>query len=342
MQIFQAFLKKSFEAVLYEDDERDWGRTEWWIRSERSLEWLMTLRYKVALHRDYLESRAQHAFRFRALNRCFAILQPAVTSTTGARLYYIIIFLYAFLPSGDQGSHPFASTALQLMDSICSSSATTVRRHSGPDAMEHHNFDDRMDISHPELRFGEGWDFQESAMEFLKSVLGSIVERLGFDRVHLDAILPLTNAPLQYTGQPRAQGQSSPTNATKALESALFLLSQGRDTQAEAILNELVAASTSLEDEESRKHLVEGLRPPVLPSRYVATPSSASSVVSSQALREARALARCGRYHLSRISRRGGGAGDEARAKNHLMRSVEGSILFDSLVSWDDVEFLFS
>jgi hypothetical protein len=91
--------------------------------------------------------------------------------------------------------------------------------------------------------------------------------------------------------------------AEKALDSAILLLSQREDAVAEQYLLRVLEIASA--------------RPAAL---------------------ESKAWERCAYYHLSRIRGRGG---DRAGARELMRRTVEGSLLFDSFVGWDEAEFLF-
>lgn len=58
-------------------------------------------------------------------------------------------------------------------------------------------------------------------------------------------------------------------------------------------------------------------------------------------------VGRCAHYHLARLYgrriRAGGGEGTREREKEreHLIKSLEGTALFDEYVQWEEVVFLF-
>ncbi|KAK3361929.1 hypothetical protein B0T24DRAFT_97856 [Lasiosphaeria ovina] len=94
----------------------------------------------------------------------------------------------------------------------------------------------------------------------------------------------------------------------------------------------------------SSSHTVRltGLHPqssPHSPSQSNPSSTSTSTSTSTAQKTRARAIARCAHYHAARIAER---AGDAEAARENLVRSVQGSLLFDGeFVSWGEVEFLF-
>lgn len=131
---FQRFLTRIYKTLLYEDNDKTWGTTQYWLGYSHALEWLMTIRYKTAFYRDILVQLSSDSGgganvsiaardivrRFRTINRSFAMLEPMVQSVIGAKFYYIINFVYAFGLCTDVAqlpvAYPLVSIARVLLD----------------------------------------------------------------------------------------------------------------------------------------------------------------------------------------------------------------------------------
>ena len=133
---FQRFLTRIYETLLYEDNDKTWGTTQYWLGYSHALEWLMTIRYKAAFYRDILVQLSSDApaggslnvsiaardivRRFRAINRSFAMLEPMVQSVIGAKFYYFISFIHTFglCPDVAQlpAAYPLVSIARVLLE----------------------------------------------------------------------------------------------------------------------------------------------------------------------------------------------------------------------------------
>ncbi|KAK0649286.1 Clr5 domain-containing protein, partial [Cercophora newfieldiana] len=93
----QQFLSCIYDRVMFEDGDRVWGTTEYWVRNNRSQEWITTVRVKLALYREHLSPTSGAASRgFRTLNRAFAMLEPLSAGIIGTRLFYFVNFLFSF------------------------------------------------------------------------------------------------------------------------------------------------------------------------------------------------------------------------------------------------------
>jgi hypothetical protein len=316
----QRFLSRIYDTVMFEDGDRAWGTTEYWLRNTRSQEWIMTVRVKLALYRAYFAPAAGASPRgFRTLNRAFAMLEPLSASIIGTRMFYLVNFLFSFsVPeetahaAGASGArNPFAATVAQLVESLHAACAVPPLGGMAGDAPS--------DGSASGLRFSDVGepDFRESAGMFLAKVLEQMVSMMGVT-LPKEVILLLEEEEDGYPVLPdhwrgrlsRGSGRQSRAadiSAGEALETAMWLLSRREDANAEEYLVGLVDAVSAL-------------------------PSSSSA-------REPKALARCAHYHLSRIW---GRRGEAARAREHMKRAVEGSLFFDSFVGWDEAEFLFA
>lgn len=194
----QSFLSRIYETVLYEDGDKSWGTTEYWLRNARSQEWVMTARYKLAFYRDFIQSEsargAPEVLRFRAINRSFAMLESLSGGIIGSRMFYLVSFFYAFAESSPF-QNPFATTARQLLEALEASSAAPSL--SSLTASENAKYSRLPDInsldedyemegvesgyaSSRTPRFADGQaSFRESAGRFLLAVLSRMVKMLG-------------------------------------------------------------------------------------------------------------------------------------------------------------------
>ena len=345
IRAFQRFLSWVYDTVLFEDGDRVWGTTEYWVRNTRSQEWIMTVRVKLALYRDYFSVASGGVDRrpstsaatvdaaaprgFRTINRAFAMLEPLSANIIGTRMYYLTNFLFSFsiLPQqpsrppaalsaefGGGARNPFAATVAQLVESMSVACAMPVMGGS-----EGGGSGCRPGNAPPTgLRFPETGepDFRESAGLLLAKVLEQMVRMTGVSLPKETVllleeeddgypVLPEDWHPRQGRGGPSGQ-KSADISGVEAFEMAMWHLSRREDTNAEEYLVGLVEAVSAL-------------------------PSSSSA-------REAKALARCAHYHLARLW---GRRGVVARARDYTRKAVEGSLFFDSFVGWDEAEFLF-
>ena len=389
----QNLLSRIYETVLYEDGDKSWGTTEYWLRNARSQEWITTSRYKLALYKDFIQSEAARGapevVHFKAINRSFAMLEPLSGGIIGTRMFYLVSFFFAFAETSPF-QNPFASTARQLLEEVEASlsapplgSITTSNRPGGLPDINTMDEDYEMgdsDSSPPTPRFVDGQaTFQDSAARFLQSVLDHMVRMLGLTLPSESLLLlkatkdgyplPPSYPPPQPSYRPHHHHHQHqhhlsphpPTPSTKPdttkpdlqasaslLDHAVYLLSQRKDNRAEETLLSLLSSV----DKESQQPPTPttSTNPKSIPS----SPSS-SSLFSSSASpsetggggshsyssREAKVLSRCAHYHLSSIYSRRGGEHCHARAREHTIRAVKGSLLYDSFVGWEEVEFLF-
>ncbi|KAM7221956.1 hypothetical protein V8F06_002707 [Rhypophila decipiens] len=431
----QSFLSRIYETVLYEDGDKSWGTTEYWLRNARSQEWIMTARYKLALYKDFIRSEtargSPEVLRFRAINRSFAMLEPLSGGVIGSRMFYLVSFFYAFAETSPF-QNPFATTARQLLEALEASSAVPSLSSLAPSSenvrySSSRDEDHDMEGSEPDYnnnapprtpRFADGQaSFQESAGRFLAAVLSRMVKMLGLtlpseSLLLLEGtkdgypLLPPSDAwrypppiiqrpavahpspspphhPSSSRHQPRhhnhhhhAQHLSPHPDTTTTLgrpdlqvtasmlDHAVWVLAaQRKDARAEEMLLSLLSAVDNNRDPA-----------PTTPTTSSSIPSSPSNNSSSfifstsspsetgggrnsphyYSSREAKVLARCAHYHLSRICQRRAAAAPMApmgdrdreqwagRAREHFVRAVRGSLLFDSFLGWEEVEFLFA
>ena len=316
VRVMQRFLVRIYDTVMFEDGDRAWGTTEYWLRSTRSQDWIMTVRVKLALYRDYFTPTPGAAPRgFRTLNRAFAILEPLSASIIGTRMFYLVNFLFSFSPPESTqatarggAQNPFVATVSQLLESLHAACAVPpMGGPGGPDVAS--------DAAASALRFSDAGelDFRESAGMFLAKVLEHIVDMPGVT-LPKEVVLLLEEEedgypviPDGWHGPSASSQNRADISAGEAFETAMWLLSRREDANAEEYLVGLVDAVSAL-------------------------PSSSSA-------REAKVLARCAHYHLSRIW---GRRGEAERARDHMRRAVDGSLFFDSFVGWEEAEFLFA
>ncbi|KAK3317678.1 hypothetical protein B0T19DRAFT_446631 [Cercophora scortea] len=361
LRIFQVVLARVYQTVMYEDGEKAWGTTGYWVRNARSQEWIMTMRYKLATYRGFLVQPDRTAAgrhrpplpprvaRYLAMNRTLAMLEPLSAGIIGTRMLYLVNFFHAFADSSSSESDvnsPFAATASLLLEDLhVASSAPSIRFRPG---------DHEMFIADPTVeeefhltphdplapRFVDPQlDFRESAGRFLDLVLTRVLRKLGL-AMPMETLLLLDETqdghpllpPSPLAAAAVAAQERLPPGAP-ALDAAVWMLARGEDGRAEEYLNALIAA-----DAEGSGVTQPGA---FTNNSGATTPLSSSSISSGGGwppLKEAQVLARCANYHLSRIWQR---RGDTVRAREHLVRAVGRSLLFDSFVSWDEAEFLF-
>ncbi|KAK3346583.1 hypothetical protein B0T25DRAFT_552363 [Lasiosphaeria hispida] len=341
VRMFQQFLTRVYETVMFEDGDRAWGTTEFWHNNTKSQEWIMTVRVKLALYRDYFTTATTtpSTKRFCALNRAFAILEPLSAGIIGTRLFYLVNFFLAFssstasdMASGGGSSNPFAATVKQLVDAV-QSGASTVPSMRVANVLGLGRGSRSQDTM-PPLRFVEDrpLDFGDSALRFLNTVLEEMVSAMtrqqGGGGLPKEAVLllgedeegyPVVPDGLKYPATFASGRSTSPSggdkrgliSAAEALETGVWFLARRDEAQAEKYLAGVAGVATTREG------------PPL----------------SERETKVLESLARCANYHLSRIcSRRGEGF----RAREHMKLAVVGSLFFDSFVGWDEAEFLFA
>lgn len=353
---FQLFLSNIYDTVMFEDGDRVWGTTEYWLRNTRSQEWITAVRFKLALYRDYLQVGGPQARAFRMLNRAFAVLETMSAGIIGTRLFYLVNFFFAFSPavparapasagSAAAANSPFSTTVVQLVESVCAAGAVAPLGGDGGGGGGASSSGGGIISNRPSagLRFGgtgeagpsnpgsgSGFasgpgpggsdvvDFRDSAGRFLARVLERMVSAAGVALPKEVLLLLEEDAdgyPILSEDETRrrlaaagAHNTSSSTmrddmSAADALAVALCLLARRDDVRAEEYLGSVVEA------------------------------------LASSTAKEAKVLAKCAHYHLSRIWKR---RGEEAHAREHMRRAVEGSLYCDAFVSWHEAEFLFA
>ncbi|KAM7207937.1 hypothetical protein V8F20_001731 [Naviculisporaceae sp. PSN 640] len=419
MHRLQSFLGRTYETVLYEDGDKSWGTTEYWLRNARSQEWIMTARYKLALYRDYIQSESTRGtpevLRFRAINRSFAMLEPLSGGVIGSRMFYLVSFFHAFAES-NPFQNPFAETARYLLEALETSSAAPSlsslassenAKYSRLPDLTSMDEDYDMEGAEPDHnpprtpRFADGQvSFQEATGRFLLAVLSRMVKMLGV-KLPSETLLLLQGDKDGYPSLPPSDAwqypppiiqwpsrpSPSPPHRTSArhqpqqqrhayhhsqhlsprpdtttagtiqasasvLDHSIWLLAQRNDAQAEEMLFTILSA---VDKDQHPPASTPGAPIPSSPSSTFFPSASPSEVGAGgsgsphHSSREAQVLGRCTHYHLSRIFRRRAAAtGGEARSKwqgrarEHMVRAVRGSLLFDSFLGWDEVEFLFA
>lgn len=172
-------------------------------------------------------------------------------------------------------------------------------------------------------------------------------------------------------------------DAISNLESAIWLLSHGKDAQAEPYLSSVITTTETLSSSSSTSSTLHPPPPPAAashpashsnPNSQTNLGSGSSSSISKRSESEipfpsvslrvllrndspsslsgvkkaAKVVGRCAHYHLARLYERriragGGGevSGMRERERGHLIKSLEGTALFDEYVQWEEVEFLF-
>lgn len=185
---------------------------------------------------------------------------------------------------------------------------------------------------------------------------------------------PVPVPPSQHYQEDRQQQQEVPERlllqeAISNLESAIWLLSHGKDAQAESYLSSaitatetLLSSSTPTSSGNTSLPQPSHVAPPSYPNLNSRTLNSANTEVPSVSLKvllrsdssssswtskAVKVVSRCAHYHLARLYgrriRAGGGVigGLREKEREHLIKSLEGTALFDGYVQWEEVEFLF-
>ncbi|KAK4447812.1 hypothetical protein QBC34DRAFT_427047 [Podospora aff. communis PSN243] len=253
----QRFLARIYDTVMFEDGDRAWGTTEYWLRNTRSQEWIMTVRVKLALYRGYFSAAAGASPRgFRTLNRAFAMLEPLSASIIGTRMFYLVNFLFSFSMPDEAARavggvrNPFAATVAQLVESL--NAACAVPPMGGLAG------DTPIDSSASGLQFSDVGepDFRESAGMFLAKVLEQMVSVMGVT-LPKEVILLLEEEEDGYPVLPDnwrgrlsrtggSQTRAADISAGEAFETAMWLLSRREDANAEEYLVGLVDAVSAL------------------------------------------------------------------------------------------------
>ncbi|KAK3689447.1 Clr5 domain-containing protein, partial [Podospora appendiculata] len=133
LQIFQVVLARVYQTVMYEDGEKAWGTTGYWVRNAWSQEWVMTMRYKLATYRGFLQNPAHRGTprlaRYLAMNRTLAMLEPLSAGIIGTRMLYLVNFFHAFAESDADADaafpfhNPFAASAGLLLEELHTASS---------------------------------------------------------------------------------------------------------------------------------------------------------------------------------------------------------------------------
>ncbi|KAM7190100.1 hypothetical protein V8F33_009687 [Rhypophila sp. PSN 637] len=360
----QNFLSRIYETVLYEDGDKSWGTTEYWLRNARSQEWVMTARYKLALYRDFIRSEtargAPEVLRFRAINRSFAMLEPLSGGVIGSRMFYLVSFFYAFAETSPF-QNPFATTARQLLEALEASSAVPSLSSLAASENVRYSRDEDHDMEGSEQsdynnapprtpRFADGQaSFQESARRFLAAVLSRMVKMLGLT-LPSESLLLLEGTKDGYPLLPLSDAWRYPPPIIQrpAAPSPPHHPSSSSRHQPRHHHHHHAQHLSPHPDTPSSLHV---LRPDLqVTASMLDHATTGRNSPHHYSSREAKVLARCAHYHLSRIClRRAAAVGDNrdreqwaGRAKEHIVRAVRGSLLFDSFLGWDEVEFLFA
>lgn len=416
LESFQLFLTKIYKNTMFQDGDKAWGTTEYWLRNTRSLEWFMGIRYKLALHRDevFLSSASSPSSgrlkQFQTLNRAFAILEPLSKGVIPSRMWYAVNFLTGFMsPPGEVASkgqglfHDIIGKMMGEIQKKCGQRApgTVSPTTSGGlmgykmeearrswtvcnDEIDRMDLDDDYDEQgHPGYDSDgvrkKGWfmdgsaGFQETGIRFLMEVLRRLfVDLMGSgstsgsgSRLTMEAALlleedqggfPICRDNWRPRGSLSRMSISSVSShwqtsllspvspaegnsAEEMLETAIWLLSREEDAKAEGQLRALIDL---VGQQLGGGKMATGLLPPSSPSRTLGLGGPAMEYSTSgtgPGLARARAFGKCAHYHLSRIYRR---RGQREAASEHLRLAVEGSLLFDEFVGWEEVEFLFA
>ncbi|KAK4177796.1 hypothetical protein QBC36DRAFT_184160 [Triangularia setosa] len=356
LQNFQLFLTRLYKTTMFQDGERAWGTTDFFLRNMRSLEWLSTIRYSLAINKKYLASpgnnNSPEIQQFKAINRAFAILEPTSKGVIGSRMFYIVNFLGSFYsdPENDEkGKGPLTELAVKIMEDIvvkCICGGDTDRESSGfggdlrrvlggsENKMEIDSFGADANPNEPRL-IDEGASVKETAGRFLIAVLERMLKEVGLQDLPLRVVLlhdlpgkanidvTLDWTPKEMSGNASSCWKScllspiSPSTANKKEDSNGALLLESGIWLAEY--------GDEVQAEEKFRVLIDGVR-------------GGSNSSQKMAPVEMKVLVRCAHYQLASVYWR---RGEKMAAKQELKRSVKESVLYDHFVKWEDVEFLY-
>ncbi|KAK4227279.1 hypothetical protein QBC38DRAFT_509778 [Podospora fimiseda] len=333
---FQSLLTSLYETTMFQDGDKTWGTTEYWLRATQSLEWFSAVRYKLALMRSSTPTvrlSSGQWKKFVAYNRAFACIEPLSKNVIGARTWYLVNYLSCFWgeETGDCGKGAGISFLGEVMRVCGYKLVSSVRSSQENKAKSVGEGSDDVEmeveggvgggISFVEEKIG----FSESADRFLKAVLEKVVGEEIKIKDLLDGVLMLEDE--DGEGYPKlarslSSSSSSSSSSRRWSDTCLISLPESEEKGLVGVLEvgvKLLAEREEVRAEEKLRVVVEG-------------------GFGLGARQEEKVLGRCASYHLSRIYGRRG-RGDLAR--ECLMKAVEGSLYFDKFVGWDEVEFLF-
>ncbi|KAK0671524.1 hypothetical protein QBC41DRAFT_219046 [Cercophora samala] len=354
LQNFQLFLARLYKTTMFQDGERAWGTTDFFLRNMRSLEWLSTIRYALAINKTSLvESTIPEIKTFKAINRAFAVLEPSSKGVIGSRLFYIVNFLGSFYSddSGTETKSPLTELAGRLMEDIvvkCFRCGETDREGSGfggdlrrvlsggvivgEDKMEVDSAgDDETEVRLME----EGISVGETANRFLMAVLERMLREVGLGGVPLGVVLMHDlpgkgNMDVVGDWKPKGMRGAAVCGWKSCLLSPVSPSSCNKEDTGVELLESgiwLVGYGDELKAEVKFRAVVDRVKTGSSPLPKMTGGST-----------EMKVLARCSHYQLASIYWR---RGEKVTAKDELKLSVKESVLYDHFVQWEDVDFLY-
>ncbi|KAK0714399.1 hypothetical protein B0T21DRAFT_70760 [Apiosordaria backusii] len=376
LQNFQLFLTRLYKTTMFQDGERAWGTTDFFLRNMRSLEWLSTIRYSLAINRSHLtesNKSKEEIKKFKAVNRAFATLEPASKGVIGSRMFYIVNFLGSFYCESkdeEEDKGPFGELAGKLMEDIvlkCICGGDTDRESSGFGGDLRRVLGgeggDRMDVdtsgtdtnsTEPRL-IDEGISIKVTAERFLMAVLERMLREVGLKELPLEVVLlhELGEGPhvdMMGDWKPKGLGMGGGSCWRSCLLSPVSPSStaQGEKDTGVSLLETgiwLAGYGDEVQAEGKFRALINevkvGSPSPRLASTKLGNADSAEGNRNGRASgsAEMKVLARCAHYQLASMYRR---RRDELAGREELKLSVKESVMYDHFVKWEDVEFLYT
>ncbi|KAK4464357.1 hypothetical protein QBC42DRAFT_263581 [Cladorrhinum samala] len=365
---FQSLLSALYATTMFQDGDKTWGTTEYWLRSTRSLEWFSTIRWKLSFLRHAAPREAPGKWkRFASFNRAFAMVEPLSTSIIGTRTWYIINFAAGFWEEQSEVVEKILGEVMRVCGHEVAVPSGITKGGGGEEEQL------QVGKGEAQLLFVDGEaGYKESAERFLIAVLRRMVRILGVHNQGMEiGVLGLEE---DAEGFPVLDGDDDDKKNNDSMGDDLMVekeLGQGwkerrkmsRQWSETCLISDpdpplemsagvrtggpgrglvgmleegvrLLANRDESKAEELLRAVVEGAH------RGSSGSSSSSSGGGGGAGGEKdKVLGRCASYHLSKIYGRRGQAN---LARECLIRGVENSLYFDKYVGWDEAEFLFA
>lgn len=308
----------------------------------RSLEWLSTIRYALAINKSFLvdgldgSEGSEEIKQFKAVNRAFAVLEPGSKGVIGSRMFYIVNFLGCFQAGPDGGA--LKELAGRLMEDIvvkCFRGGEGDRGGFGGDLRRVLSGGDgdghEMEVDSVDELMEEGMSVGEMAGRFLMAVLGRMVREVGLEVPLGVVLMGDIHGVGDAVGEWKPRGMRGGTMAGCAWRSCLLSpeppsSNTKEDTGVELLEHGIWLAGygDDLKAEVKFRALIDQAKTGSSPSPKMAA--------------EMKVLARCSHYQLASIYWR---RGEKMAAKEELQLAVKASVLYDHFVQWGDVDFLY-
>ncbi|KAK4166839.1 hypothetical protein QBC43DRAFT_204768 [Cladorrhinum sp. PSN259] len=364
---FQSLLTALYQNTMFQDGDKTWGTTEYWLRNTRSLEWFSVIRYKLALMPPQKQTKAASRSgswnwkNFCTYNRAFASIEGTSRNVIGTRTWYIINYFCWFWDSGeDVGQRATVEKVLGEVMRVCgytflSGQSAKGGKNRNSEQMNHCGSSSSSRGGASRSFIDDKVGFRESAERFLKAIMERMVSQIGLStnkKGMLEGVLMLEE---DGDGYPvLADKKEEGGGEWKGTEGRKRMMSVGSKESRWSTTCLISSTATAVNDDTTEGQGLVGmleLGVKLLAQREEAKAEERlRNVVEGGSFRgqasttpgmneEEKVLARCASYHLSRIYRR---RGQVELARECLMKAVEGSLYFDKFVSWDEAGFLFA